>query len=274
MENFSCQTLVDRLAERMQLKESHVIELVGRVTSESGKFYIADFHDGSRGLVMDDSAYDDIIKVMKYLHDLVGFDIPTCISRSLQAISRPNANVLMSFHGEPKYAADTRFLSFDVEAWERNSDDILEIGFSCFDLQSRRIKTTHMLIIENIARENGKYVENNKYGFIFGKSKQLYLNNALRLLQAELRSCDVLVGHSIGADFRFLSDYDVEFPRGLTIIDTQKMVNARKHLKNRNLTKLANELGISTKAMHNAGNDSHFTMECFLRMSNLDYFPE
>ena len=63
--------------------------------------------------------------------------------------------------------SDCNLFSFDIEWWEKDTTKILEIGYSTYDGQTKNIVSSNILISENLKLLNGKYVDDNKFNFIF-----------------------------------------------------------------------------------------------------------
>ena len=163
-----------------------------------------------------------------------------------------------------------KLLSLDVEAYEFNHSLITEIGYTIatFRGNSYTLKTQHIIISDHISLVNGVRVANHKFDFKFGTSSTLSLQKAIGKLKVALKSVDYIVGHAISSDEKFLRKFGISFA-GKTIYDTQVMVKpllnppTSSQLK---LSKILDNCDLEYDGLHNAGNDSQFTMEAFLWM--------
>mmetsp|Transcript_7527 Transcript_7527/g.13972 ORF Transcript_7527/g.13972 Transcript_7527/m.13972 type:complete len:471 (+) Transcript_7527:40-1452(+) len=180
----------------------------------------------------------------------------------------------------------------DIEAWERNPKIITEIGVcvarvSCGQLIS--IDPMHICIKENAKKRNGRFVEDNRMHFKFGRTRWLSLEDATSQLKTTLAECTHFVGHAVGGDIRWLKSIGIK--TAFTTFDTQVL----KSTYHRNcpsllcksqilyqhrtgvygqvssLSKLVEaECGYEPTKLHNGGNDAHYTMNAFLAMLLVD----
>ena len=162
------------------------------------------------------------------------------------------------------------FFIFITIAYENCTDKLLEFGFAIFDLQLKTTSNTHIIVSDYIYLKNGRYVADNRHKFNFGKSHYLSLKMALEHVLAVLdtpSSC--LIGHNIKSDIRFLkSSSRKKF--NLPVFDTQLIYKQVTLCENfLSLVKVLDEFGISHSNLHNAGNDSHYTLEVFRKLANL-----
>ena len=58
----------------------------------------------------------------------------------------------------------------------------------------------HLLVAENLARRNGRYVADERDHFVFGDSEVADLATAAAEVSAELSSADYLAGHAVAED--------------------------------------------------------------------------
>ena len=79
-----------------------------------------------------------------------------------------------------------------------------------------------MIIEETLQVLNGNQVANKKFNFRFGQSIILPLRSAMSRLKAALLPINVLVGHSLNSDERFLRQFGMSF-KGKEIFDTQTL---------------------------------------------------
>jgi hypothetical protein len=166
---------------------------------------------------------------------------------------------------------ENRFVALDFEAFEWNQKRITEVGFSVFE--NDEYQNFHYIIKENINRRNGKFVPDNKDRFSFGESEVLPLNEALERLSHILSTADYLVGHGVGNELKWLKKNNVELKQNLKTIDTSILAGGFMKIGGRvSLTRILTFMGIKHDFLHNAGNDSFYTMKVLHQMShgNLD----
>lgn len=155
----------------------------------------------------------------------------------------------------------------DLEMWERKQSKLTEIGITTFNRTTKKIKTVHFIIKENLKKRNGRFVDDNKDNFLHGTSEILSEKEALRRTGEILAQYDVVVGHNVSGDLRYLRGRGVWMKSNLRVIDTMPMyqVYAEKN-QPRNLGKIAALYGLNHQAPHNAANDSHINMYLFVSL--------
>lgn len=163
--------------------------------------------------------------------------------------------------------ATNKFVSLDFEAFERNQKKITEVGFSVYE--NGECKNYHYIVKENIAYLNGSFVADNKFNFAFGKSEILPLKEALSRLSKVLVSTDYLVGHAVGNELKWLRKNNVELLPDIKTIDTSILAGGFMKIGQRvSLTRILTYLGIKHNFLHNAGNDSVYTMKALCHMTD------
>lgn len=189
------------------------------------------------------------------------------------------------------------FVAIDVEAWEQDQGKVTEIGLAVARLSSRAVvdsgcpefsadescfRHRHFLIKEHLSMRNGRFVEDNKDGFLFGDSELISLDNATRELSAELRMADYIVGQAPQGDLKWLrnigvtgigADGDVSVHR---VLDTQVLAMAGAPpevdvLNVSGLKALAERYALNPRNLHNAANDAAFTLQVFLSQLNVSF---
>jgi len=158
----------------------------------------------------------------------------------------------------------------DIEAWELNGSYLLEIGISTWDVEQKEQKTRHLIIEENRERRNGKYCDDNRDNFSFGKSEIIPKEQAVQIVKEMFQDISLWVFHNASAELNFLNHLGITVPT-TAVVDTQcisYLLPERNGLKI-GLTDLLKELNIPSLFMHNAGNDSHFTLLSLLALVDL-----
>lgn len=153
-----------------------------------------------------------------------------------------------------------KVLCFDIEAYEDNQSKLTEFGIT--SLNNLQINTSHLIIEEHIDLRNGKYVEDNKDNFLFGKSKIISLDNAIKELLLNLNNSDLIIGHGISNDFKYLNKVSNGAIKreNFEVLDSFKLSKALNY-NGLGLKKMLDNLNIEYSCLHNAGNDAHFNVK-------------
>ncbi|KAK9712696.1 hypothetical protein K7432_006973 [Basidiobolus ranarum] len=162
------------------------------------------------------------------------------------------------------------FIAIDIESYEEDHSYITEVGWTMYNSVDEVFLDKHYIIKENVHLRNGNYVADNKDRFIFGKSVCTTLLNTVADLEADWKSGypAILVGHDVKNDLDYLRKMGANISEPIDVFDTTSLYMAltESHQKQK-LSKILNGLGIEYNFLHNAGNDSHYTMEAFLAMT-------
>ena len=177
----------------------------------------------------------------------------------------------------------TSLVCLDIEAFEFNHRQLLEIGIVTLSIQKDSTNGSiivlsqpiaqHYLIQEHASLFNGRNVANRKHHFAFGTSIETStLEVSLKLHSLLSLPHTILIGHNILSDIEFLKGAGHPIPSHLQtqIFDTQLMFAQAKRQPNErsSLEKCMSSLGIignhHTSHLHNAGNDAWYTMVVFL----------
>lgn len=152
----------------------------------------------------------------------------------------------------------------DLEMWERKQSKLTEIGLTTFDRTTNKIKTVHFVIEENLNKRNGRFVDDNKDNFLHGDSEIVSEEEALRRTKEIIDQHEVVVGHGVGGDLKYLRRRGLHFRHDLRVLDTMLMYQAYAgKTQPRNLGKICALYGMTHQAPHNAANDSHINMYLF-----------
>lgn len=166
----------------------------------------------------------------------------------------------------------------DIEAWERNTEMVTEIGLAIYDPRLQRqaitpyIETHHIIIQENMRLRNGRYVPDHTDNCMSGVSHILSQEDAVEVVQYyvdqyfEANMECLFVAHGISGDLKWLVQLGVELPDDYSIIDTQQLY-ARSHTHNRSSLKNAlRDVKQPYAFLHNAANDAYYTVILALRL--------
>ncbi|KAF4470923.1 qde-2-interacting protein [Fusarium albosuccineum] len=194
-----------------------------------------------------------------------------------------NTEGYLGLKGNPE-GHDVVFICVDVEAIERAPNPISEIGFAILDMRDIRgiapgligcdwwpmIKCHHLRVWEYAGLRNNRYVKGCPDAFNFGTSTfprkaktgeaimgvlDPYLNDSRNI---------VIVGHDINQDIKYLGTLGIDLlvlTNLVNPVDTKDIHQAwRDSTQGRGLSSVLSELGITSKNLHNAGNDAYYTL--------------
>ena len=168
---------------------------------------------------------------------------------------------------------NARAMAIDIETYENDHSKILEIGSFTTSLASPEgnEQAHHVIITENLHMVNKDYVSDNRDKFRFGTSQHMSLAEAAGKFSQYISDADILVTHSGGGDEFYLAKNGMSL-EGKPTFDTQllglALLTDEKNLSLFGLKRLMGDLGISydEDILHNAGNDSYYTMKVFLAL--------
>ena len=194
-------------------------------------------------------------------------------------------------------------MSIDVEAYEFDIDIVTEIGISIYDPRENLIpsmvpiyRNYHLIVEESLPLRNKKWVCDFKDCYLNGESLVLKLNQCVEFLQSlinyymsvetmEDRSWErAFVGHNIKGDISWLRKIGVKIPSEekldyaverigegqIYVLDTEKFYKANFGDKGCSLGKILRLFEIPHSFLHNAGNDSFYTLKLMIYMSNIN----
>ncbi|KAI1369210.1 hypothetical protein F5Y08DRAFT_352955 [Xylaria arbuscula] len=193
----------------------------------------------------------------------------------------------------PYKARDSvRFVCVDIEAYERDTRTITEIGLAVLDTEDlietppgengkdwfSLIQPYHLRIHENRFIVNSKYVKGCPEAFNFGKSQIVPLKDIREVVDNIISGGDpedqrpiVIVGHDIRMDLKFLLRIGYNpwsVPSIIDEIDTSHMLQRIERATNsRGLEAMCATVGIDGKNYHNGGNDAVYTLQAMIAMA-------
>ncbi|KAI1659553.1 hypothetical protein F4813DRAFT_387659 [Daldinia decipiens] len=185
-----------------------------------------------------------------------------------------------------------RFVSVDIEAWEKSINVITEVGLAILDTQDTinvppgrdgyrwfpLIKSHHFIIEEHKKKINYKYVQGCPGQFNFGDSKYVGVNEIGRVISkiiGDTESPDqrpvIIVGHAVCQDLTYLKKlgYNIwQAPQFIDEIDTRSMFqHLKKTTSGGGLIALCKSLGMLCSNFHNAGNDATYTLRAMISIA-------
>lgn len=169
------------------------------------------------------------------------------------------------------YLRSKVLIALDVEAWEKNSNKVIEIGLAVYNPAEQagsifpNIRQVHIVVSEHQRMFNGKYCPNNKDKFMGGSSHVLTLRESSKFLQmifseyAKRESDTVLVGHHILGDIKWLRQIGVKISDEIDVIDTEKLYGLSFE-SGGSLRGILRAVDIPHGYLHNAANDAYYTL--------------
>jgi len=168
------------------------------------------------------------------------------------------------------------YLCLDIEAFEFNQKFLTEFGWCIFKKDGTIVKKKHAIVKENLKYRNRKYVPDNRYHYLFGKSDLQQLDDINRELREDIQNVNFLVGQGIDNDIRYLRTININTSKFQKlkddkvpiygIIDTMDLYSGFYQTEGVGLEKSLKKLKIPYDRLHNAGNDAIYTMKFFLKI--------
>lgn len=175
-----------------------------------------------------------------------------------------------------KHAMDTIFLrqtplvAVDVEAYEKNTTKVTEIGIAVYDPAMQQnsilpiINHTHLITKEHKSLFNGKYCPDNKYKFMGGTSYVMSLKQCRDIMKTILdkyinQRGGTFVGHSIGSDIKWIRNLGIPVDIKVPPVDTFRLFQLSRS-RGCTLRGILRTLDLPHGYLHNAGNDAYYTL--------------
>ncbi|CCE63463.1 hypothetical protein TPHA_0E03740 [Tetrapisispora phaffii CBS 4417] len=197
----------------------------------------------------------------------------------------------------------TILFSIDIEAYEFDSNVITEIGITIYDPRENYQQPTifpvfqkyHIIIEESLFLKNKKFVCDFKDCYLHGESYVLKLVEAKNFIQNlinfYLKSSNeadrtwerALVGHNVKGDLNWLKNIGIKLPEldftltekdnsdAVHVLDTQIFYQHNFYDKYSSLGKILKLFNISHSFLHNAGNDSYYTLKALIYMNDINF---
>lgn len=205
---------------------------------------------------------------------------------------------------------NTICFSFDIEAYERDNNVITEIGISIYDPRDNLytsfnpvIRSFHLIISESLNLINKSWVCDMKQCFILGESMVMTLDNCVKFIQDLINFYMVplsedsvdnkwnrsFVGHNIEGDFKWLKSMNIQLPKNLSYLEDGTSIDLKAKGKNTvyvmdtfriyrylysneggNLGKLLRLFSLPHAFLHNAGNDSYYTLKLLFYICDIN----
>ncbi|KAN0114967.1 hypothetical protein V8E51_004511 [Hyaloscypha variabilis] len=199
--------------------------------------------------------------------------------------------------------ASVVFVCVDVEAYERNTKLVTEVGIATLDTKDLAsvvpgegganwmscIRARHFRINEHKHLNNVEFVAGCADKFEFGASEFINLKDAPHIIagcfkypfskpeettfghEDHPKRNIILVGHDVGADINFLQTIGYDVHNLSNLLETADTAFMWRYLKRegnpRNLGSILAELGIIGWNLHNAGNDAVYTLQAMIAIA-------
>ncbi|KAM9921449.1 hypothetical protein OXX59_006502 [Metschnikowia pulcherrima] len=178
------------------------------------------------------------------------------------------------------YGRNTSLFCVDIEAWEKNTGIVTEIGVSIYDPAEQEhaltpvVNTYHIIVQQHQNKRNGRYVPDHMHNFSEGTSTLLPLNEAKFLLQKLIdkyfgdyaESYCMFVGHDLSNDVDYLRKIGIRVPNNMLTLDTQKLFACSHGKYGASLQNALRTVKQPFSFLHNAGNDAYFTVMLALKL--------
>ncbi|KAI3336696.1 hypothetical protein HD806DRAFT_14873 [Xylariaceae sp. AK1471] len=185
-----------------------------------------------------------------------------------------------------------RFVCVDVEAYERDTSLVTEVGLAVLDTEDiidipprergenwfPLIQAYHYRIEERCHMVNSEFVSGCPEAFDFGESQMISIMDINRVVgrtigdkESEDTRPVIAVGHDIAQDLKYLMKIGYNpwrVPQIVDEVDTKYMFQRMERDPNgRGLAMICHELGIPGHNYHNAGNDAVYTLQAMIAMA-------
>ncbi|KAI0456116.1 hypothetical protein F5B21DRAFT_468756 [Xylaria acuta] len=191
-----------------------------------------------------------------------------------------------------KARESVRFVCVDIEAYEKDTRLVTEIGLAVLDTNDvidqcpgergenwfSLIQAYHFRIKERSYMVNSEFVKGCPEAFDFGETQTVSIKDINRAVgkiigdnESEDRRPVVIVGHDIGQDLNYLLKIGYNpwcVPQIVDEVDTKTTFQRIQRSPNgRGLAMVCAELGIPGYHYHNAGNDAVHTLRAMITMA-------
>ncbi|KAK0498666.1 hypothetical protein EDD18DRAFT_1158624 [Armillaria luteobubalina] len=183
--------------------------------------------------------------------------------------------------------------AIDFEAWEREHTMITEFGWSIIRWENGEEVEDHghLQVKEALGYRNGTYVADNRMNYDFGESQVISKKQLPEYIDEMIRDLAqygpmFLVFHDNSQDIKYLQQvkapidgYSHILPdaipdTGIFVVDTADLFGALlgedSPGNKRGLEQMCHHLKITTKHLHNAGNDAYYTLAALKVMATGD----
>lgn len=188
-------------------------------------------------------------------------------------------------------------LAMDMEVFENNPKEILEIGYAIFSMDSietdQILACKHYIITDNKHLKNKNLMPDNRDKFRFGITEDISMAAAKKRIEEVVGRVNYIAAHAAGSLVEYLKQRGINLRPGVQVIDTKLLHTAvcpfvGEHAQ-RDLCKIMDDLDIPldssdsiddvSQVLNNAGNDAFYTMEVFKTLVRLkpittEYIPE
>lgn len=191
---------------------------------------------------------------------------------------------------------NTICVSIDIEAYERQTNIVTEIGISIYDPRENytslipKFRNYHLCCSESLNLKNGRYTPDHKYNYLLGETIVMpliqcaeFIQNLLNYYLIPQTPHDItweraIVGHDVIGDIKWLNKMNIVIPgysdgqitSNIKILDTLKLFNSFYGHKGSGLGKALRLYKIPHSFLHNAGNDAYYTLILLLKMCDIE----
>lgn len=144
-----------------------------------------------------------------------------------------------------------------------------ECGISI--LEDNQIKNYHFIIEDGYQKEDS-HSKHLMDKFEFGKTEVIQSSELLVRLQEIFKDADYMLAHGISTEIYVLNKNGIVLPEKAELLDTYKMflkMDENKVLNSYRLKDIMRTCELNSNNVHNAGNDSAYTLLTFMNMNQM-----
>lgn len=162
-----------------------------------------------------------------------------------------------------------KIISIDFEFFlnkKQKTHTVTEVGITAH--QNGVFASVHFLVEGEYQKKKNQALQRR---FAFGETKVIKANQVKPLLEAVLKDPDFVLFHEQREDYEILTKMGIKIPESVAVIDTQ--LCHKRYFREKGtppngetLENLLERFNVKSKDLHNAGNDSYFTLKLLFEM--------
>lgn len=186
-----------------------------------------------------------------------------------RAIRQTFGNIEQDFSDKKVAAID---FEYSTGKGRFNFDGVYEFGVTICD---KGVNHYHHYLVEGAYENKSHYKNELQFKFMFGDTKIIRQDEIKAVLQELLDGTDIYLFHDYSNDLRFLTNngFDIDYRKVPCLLDTQYIYQQNfsddPKAQAKSLKDILRTFDIDFNYLHNAGNDAAYTMQSFIKMSEL-----